>query len=273
MCIRDRWWSISRYLSSDENPRQWAITDLDPEKTPECLAGDLADHFTSITNLADRLELGQIPRSRNGDGLVRLLEEKQVAGRLKKFKKPQSRVDGDLPRAIVNQSAEALARPLTLIYNYCFLERQWPTIWKRETVVPIPKIPTPGGFNDIRPISMTPLWSKLLESYIAGYTLIETSQNWKTNQHGGRKGSSTDHVLIQMWDTILSELDSASDKSKAAVLCGIDFSKSFSRCSYQLILDSYIDLGASQWVLDMHAAFLVGRSMQVKVGNVLSTPR
>ena len=103
-------------------------------------------------------------------------------------------------------------------------------------MVPIPKVPTPEDMNDIRPISMTPLWSKLLESFVATYTLIETGINWKDNQHGGRKGSSTDHVLVQLWDTILTELDSANDRPKAAVLCGIDFSKSFSRCAYQLIL-------------------------------------
>ena len=163
-----------------------------------------------------------------------------------------------------------MAKPLTAIYNNCFLERQWPNIWKVEILVPIPKIPTPLSVNDIRPISMTPLWSKLLETYIASYTLLETSPNWKSNQHGGRKGSSTDHVLIQMWDTIITELDKGNERPKAAVLCGIDFSKSFSRCSYQSILSSYVDLGASQWIIDMHAAFLLDRSMQVKVGNTLS---
>ena len=158
-----------------------------------------------------------------------------VEARLKKIKKPLSRVDGDLPRQIASGAAKTLSKPLTVIYNNCFLERQWPEVWKIETVVPIPKIPTPLTVNDIRPISMTPLWSKLLESFVATYTLIETGPNWKSNQHGGRKGSSTDHVLIQMWDTILNELDQTTNKPKAAVLCGLDFSKSFSRCSYQTI--------------------------------------
>ena len=127
-----------------------------------------------------------------GQGYVRLLEIKQVAGRLKRFKKPNSRVEGDLPKQVVGQAASALAVPLTMIYNHSFVNRSWPDIWKLETVVPIPKVPTPDGLNDIQPISMTPLWSKLMESYIASYTLIETKQNWRNNQHGGRKGSSTD---------------------------------------------------------------------------------
>ena len=56
----------------------------------------------------------------------------------------------------------------------------------------------------------------------------------------------------------------------SALICGIDFSKSFSRCSHQQILQAYERLGASQWCLDMHAAFLRDRSMQVKIGNILS---
>ena len=76
-----------------------------------------------------------------------------------------------------------------------------------ETVVPIPKIPTPIGFNDLWAISMSTLWSKLMESYIASYTMLETSKYWKTNQHGGKRGSSTDHVLVKLWDTILTNLD------------------------------------------------------------------
>ena len=31
-------------------------------------------------------------------------------------------------------------------------------------------------------------------------------------------------------------------------------------------------LGAKQWVLDMHAAFLTNRTMSVKVGNTISSP-
>ena len=159
----------------------------------------------------------------------------------------------------MNQTATALAIPLTLIYDHSFLNRSWPDPWKLETVVPIPKVPTPDDVNDIRPISMTPLWSKVMESYVAGFTLLETRQNWKPNQHGGRSGSSTDHVLIEIWDRVLRELENPA--SIAAVICGIDFSKSFSRCSHQLILRSYVRLGASQWTIDMHAAILRNLSL------------
>ena len=143
---------------------------------------------------------------------------------------------------------------------------------KIETVIPIPKTQAPGSLNDIRPISMTPLWSKIMEGFIAQYTLLDTKKNWKKNQHGGKSGSSTDHVLVLLWDAVMGSLEGRGKKEKAAstVLCGVDFSKSFSRCSYQEILGAYKGLGATQWVINMHAAFLTGRKMRVKIGNVLS---
>ena len=89
----------------------------------------------------------------------------------------------------------------------------------------------------------------------------------ETNQYGGKKGSSTDHVLVGLWDSILSGLDKG---SKAVVIAGIDFSKSFSRCSHQEILAAYVRLGLSDWGLKMHAAFLHEGRMSVKIGNLLS---
>lgn len=102
---------------------------------------------------------------------------------------------------------------------------------------------------------------------MSAFTLDETKNNWKTNQYGGRKGASTDHVLVALWDKILTALDNG---AKAVVLSGIDFSKSFSRCSHQEILKVYIRLGLSDWGIGMHAAFLHGRKMRVKVGNLIS---
>ena len=120
---------------------------------------------------------------------------------------------------------------------------------------------------------MTTLWSKVMESYIASYTLLETKSNWKQNQHGGKQGLSTDHVLIQFWDSILSDLDTSSNRAAASVLSVIDFSKSFSRCLFQTILQFYKQLGSSQWILEMYAVFLTNRMMSVKVGNVVSTSK
>ena len=57
------------------------------------------------------------------------------------------------------------------------------------------------------------------------------------------------------------------------VILAVDFSKSFSRCAHVQLLQSYAKVGASQWLLNMHAAFLMGRTMSVKAGSQISNPK
>ena len=159
------------------------------------------------------------------------------------FKNCDSRVDGGIPRELVKTCAKKLVEALTPIYNACLMNKKWPARWKVETILPIPKTISPGTFDDIRPMSMTTLWSKILESYVSTFTLDETKNNWKNNQYGGRKVASTDHVLVALWDKILTGLDNG---AKSVVLSGIDLAKvSFSRCSHQEILKAYVRLGLS----------------------------
>ena len=119
---------------------------------------------------------------------------------------------------------------------------------------------------------MSTLWSKILETFVADFTMAETKNYWKGTQHGGIKGSSTEHVLIDTWDRILKSLET-SRNSKAVLLTALDFSKSFSWCTHEEILRSYARLNASQWLIDIHRAFLIDRIMVVKVGTKISKQR
>ena len=221
-----QWYSIYKFLDSDDMPPRWNVSELEPNQSPKEITNSLARHFVQITNQSRPLSRNDIPKSH--PGLIPQLDTADVEKFIKGFRICKSRVNGDIPRELVGPSAGPLAKVLTKIYNACFLTKSWPRLWKVKTIVPIPKTISPGSADDIRLISMTTLWSKMLESYLAKFTLEETHGKWKDNQFGGRKGASTNHVLIEVWDKILTGLK---DK-KAVVLAGIDFSKSFSRCSY-----------------------------------------
>ena len=85
-----QWWSVAKYVGSDENPRGWTVIDLDPDKTAPVLANELATHFTAVTNENESLSLIDIPKVAE-EGYVRHLDPREVARRLKKMKKPASR--------------------------------------------------------------------------------------------------------------------------------------------------------------------------------------
>ena len=144
----------------------------------------------------------------------------------------------------------------------------WPTIWKSETVNVIPKNSAPSGLQELRNLSCTPLFSKILESFILDRLKKEVVLSPK--QYGGIKGSSTDHFLTDTWDRILTTLE---DPNKAVNLISVDFSKAFNRMDHYECLGSLAELGASQESTDWVVAFLFGRTMSVKIGNAMSTPR
>ena len=88
-------------------------------------------------------------------------------------------------------------------------------------------------------------------------------------QYVGLKGSLVNHLLIDLYDRVLSKLD----KGRSVVILGIDFEKAFNRLSHHECLAQLKKLGASPRSLALVRAFLTGRSMRVRVGDILSDPR
>ena len=73
------------------------------------------------------------------------------------------------------------------------------------------------------------------------------------SQYGGRKGQGINHMLIDMWDTILNDLDSGSG---ASCLISLDIEKAFNRLSNDACMDALVVHGASQTSLRLFHAFL-----------------
>ena len=144
----------------------------------------------------------------------------------------------------------------------------WPSIWKAETVSAIPKNPAPSGLSELRNLSCTPLYSKVLESFILEKLKEETSLS--PRQYGGIKGSSTEHFLTDTWNDILTSLE---EKDVVANLISVDFSKAFNRMNHFKCLEALEKLGASSRTVSWVACFLYNRTMSVKIGSTLSSPR
>ena len=67
----------------------------------------------------------------------------------------------------LQQTAEIIAEPLTIIYNHSLNTGTVPLAWKRSNVTPVHKggdAKNPGNF---RPISVVPIVAKVLEKLVA----------------------------------------------------------------------------------------------------------
>ena len=249
-------------LSCKERPPDWSVMDLFPGLHQK-EAGDKTAAF--FTEISDQFEpLRELPP---GTDCRPPLTLEQVRLMMKKAKKPNSTVKGDILPRLVKQHHALIAPAAMRIFNAVFRTNRWPTAWKNETTVVIPKGNSPDSLSGCRNISCTPFLSKVLEMFVLEDLRGELTKD--PVQYGGLKGVSVNHLLIDLYDSVLGGLD----QGKTAVLLGVDFEKAFNRLDHNACLTQLANLGASAPSLALVRSFLTNRSMQVKIGSTLSDPR
>ena len=255
-----------RNISAPDRPKEWSIEDLRPGIPTEQIVEELADFFSAISQEFKPLEEEDIPTTYDREIIP--LTTQQVEARLKEVKIPTSMVPGDIPSDLVKPLAGVLAEPLTHIFNQMPETGKWPHHWLQEYTSALPKTSFPTDMSELRNISCTPLFSKVLESFVLDS--IGNELGLGQHQFGGIKGSGVDHFLIHTWERIHRALE---DGKSAVTLIAIDFQKAFNRLSHPHCLLQLARRGASNQTLRMVSAFLRGRKMMMKSGTVLSSPR
>ena len=255
-----------RAFSTREKPPDFDVRDLYPGQPDGAVAESLAVHFNAISSEFAGLQEGDVPDAIDLD--LPMLDQEQVAKRLRDIKKPKSMVLGDVFPALINRSSHLLAIPLTSIFNSITATASWPLSWKTEYVTPIPKKPHPETPDDLRNISCTQLVSKAYESFVLEW--LNSQVKVRTNQFGGMKGSGTEHYLIELWQKTLENLE---DPRAGVLLTSIDYSKAFNRLDFAACLRALKEKGACRQLINIIASFLSGRTMRVKIGSSLSDAR
>ena len=248
-----------------EKPELFDVKSLLPGMSDSEVADHLAEYFIKVSREFDPLEPSDIPTTTTFE--LPFLACHEVSARLRKFRKPKSKVQGDIFPNLVTALSDFLAIPLTEIYNEIITTKVWPLCWKVEYVTVILKKSSPESLADLRNISCTLLVSKVFESYVLDW--LKSEVQLRNNQYGGVRGLSTDTVLVQLWQEVLENLE---DYRAATVITSVDYSKAFNRMSYQHCLRTLAKKGASTSVLALVATFLTNRKMRVKMGQSLSEP-
>ena len=177
-------------------------------------------------------------------------------------KKPQSGVPGDLPSALIKEFAVELAEPLQGVLENIVQSASWPDMWKVEYVTPIPKISQPETEDDLRPIALTPFFSKVMEQFVVKWLMDIIGDKLDIRQYGGTKGNSVSHYLIELINFILFNQDST--EPTAVLACFVDFDKAFNRQDHNILITKLSDMGVPPWLLKIVMSFLTNRSMIVR---------
>ena len=183
-----------------------------------------------------------------------------------------SSVGSDLiPIAFIKMCCPHVLHIITHIVNTCLLEGVFPRAWKQAWVVPLAKVAHPTSFGDLRPISILPAVSKVVEKVVASQIRVFLSDNsiLPEKQSGFRTGYSCETALMDLADDALAAID----RRELTALTLLDYSKAFDTVDHDLLLAILHYVGFDNAALNFFKHYLSGRSQCVKIGDNISKSR
>ena len=182
--------------------------------------------------------------------------EMDIEPLLRKMKNSAPGCD-NIPCWIYNYCSYELAGIIAFMINYSLRTGTLPTTWLTAIVTPIPKVPNPKCLTDYRPISVTPLLSRLTEKLLVRHWLRSalTAVDLR-DQFAFKPTGSTTCALINCFDYVTKMLES--NHYVRCIL--IDFTKAFDMVDHAILIRklNYLDVPAciKNWII----SFLTGRS-------------
>ena len=243
-----------------------AAENMSPEESIE----KIADFFSLISQEYEALNINLLPervkvklRSDSIDQvLAPQLSEQVVWEEIKKSKKTNSMVPGDVPKSVLQQYSKELAVPITKIFKQMVATKQWPAMWRTEYGVPLQKVTNPENENQLRIISLTAQFSKTFENLVIKWLYSYIGNKLDPQQFGGRRGSSITHYMIELLNFILYNQDLPNPNAVMVLMA--DYSKAFNRQDHNTLITILSDMGCPRWLLEIIISFLSDRELIVR---------
>ena len=163
---------------------------------------------------------------------------------------------------VLKENADLLAVPIADILNSSYRESRLPPVWKEADVVPVPKQRPVQDINKhIRPISLTPILSKIVEEYVVDtYVKPAVLSKIDPQQFGTVPKSNTTHASISM-----SHSTDGNGSTSRVLL--FEFRKAFDLIDHHLVARKLSSYNIPRSILCWIIAFLMDRKQRIKLGH------
>ena len=168
----------------------------------------------------------------------------------------------ELSVRMIKLSDDALVLPPKIIFANCLRRGLFPEIWKHANVVPVHKKNEKNLKGNYRPISLLPIFGKILERlvYHSLYSHLVSCEVLDPNQSGFRPGDSTVNQLLSITHTIFQAFDCNPPLDVRSVY--LDISKAFDRVWHDGLIYKLKRCGVSGQLLLLIQSFLSGRKQR-----------
>ena len=234
------------------------------------MAEELNGFFSSVFTREDTSNL-PAPRIRSFEHSIKKVNFRQAVIEKKIAKlKPSAAPGGDgIAVKLLQEFAPLLARPLALIFNQSMTEGVVPSMWKEANVTPIYKKGSKSKPGNYRPVSLTSIPCKVMESIIRDHIVDHLDYNnlIANSQHGFLKSRSCVTNLL----TFLEVVTEAVDNSKPVDLVYLDFEKAFDVVPKERLIIKLYEHGIQESLLVWIKAWLSGRRQKVVLNGKSSS--
>ena len=159
-----------------------------------------------------------------------------------------------------------IAKPLTHICNLSFKTGVFPQQMKIANVVPIDKSGDEKMFSNYRPVSVLPVFSKLIERLMYNRLIMFVTNNdlLYKYQFGFQRGKSAYMALLMLVDKMTEALE----KGECVVGIFLDFSKGFDTVNYDILLQKLSLYGIEDIALTWFKDYLHNRTQHVTYNSI-----
>ena len=231
------------------------------------VAESIAKEINPTTSPPDNFLPKNIDFNLNQIGPIKLID---IVTKLEnKFSTDKDNISNDLlKKVIVN-----IAVPLSHIFNLSLESGYVPDQLKVAKVVPIFKVKHPTAdehlsMNSYRPISLLPIYSKVLEKLVADQLNVFLKENnlLYEHQYGYQNSKSTYHPMIHL----LNKVSEAANKGEFTIGVFCDLQKAFDTCSHTILLKKLEKLGVRNKELSWFKSYLDNRKQFVCIQGTYS---
>ncbi len=191
------------------------------------MASILNQSFCSVFTREDTNNVPFCPQLSNGIIRDIVFDQNEVKEKILKLKPGTAQGPDKIPARILKDNVDILSFPLAIIFNKSMSSGDVPQDWKLANVTPIFKKGSKHKPENYRPVSLTSISCKLMESIIRDRLNSHLLRNLLINpsQHGFMKNKSCATNLLEF----MEEITNIIDEGDPADVVYLDFSKAFDK--------------------------------------------
>ncbi|MDW0208719.1 MAG: reverse transcriptase family protein, partial [Nitrososphaeraceae archaeon] len=196
------------------------------------------------------------------------ISENSINLKLQKLKSNTSPGPDNIHPRVLHELKDVISPHLKSIYEQSLIDGKIPVDWNHSSITVIHKKGKKSSIENYRPISLTCVACKVLESIIRDQLMYYFKSNalFSNCQYGFINGRSVALQLLKIVDDWCSCLD----KGHQVDVIYTDFEKAFDKVPHGCLLGKLYSYGVNEKLIKWISAFLCYRTQCVKINGVSS---